>query len=63
MKDDKGRVVIPNFYKGINLDKATKKVLEEVPSEDSSIKYRTQIAVTDKVGNTIKSQFNIHLLI
>ena len=52
MKDDKGRVVIPNFYKGINLDKSTKKVLEEVPSEDSSIKYRTQIAVTDKVGNT-----------
>ena len=52
MKDDKGRVVIPNFYKGINLDKATKKVLEEVPSEDSSIKYRTQIAITDKVGNT-----------
>ena len=30
MKDDKGRVVIPYFYKGVNLDKATKKVLEEV---------------------------------
>ena len=52
MKDDDGRVVIPNFYKGIKLDEATKKVLEGVPSEDLSIKLRTQIAMTDKVGNT-----------
>jgi len=50
MKDDQGRVLIPDFYKGIKIDQATKKVLEAVPSEDASIMARTQIATTDQVG-------------
>ena len=49
-KDDQGRVLIPDFYKGIKIDPATKKVLEAVPSEDASIMARTQIATTDQVG-------------
>ena len=52
MKDDSGRVIISDFYKGIILDPATKKILEAVPLEDISIKNRTQILNTDKVGRT-----------
>lgn len=52
MKDELGRVVIPGFYNGITIDSATKKVLEAVPSEDASIKSRTQISSTDQVGQT-----------
>ena len=52
MKDELGRVVIPGFYNGITIDSATKKVLEAVPSEDASIKSRTQISSTDQVAQT-----------
>lgn len=52
MKDDEGRVVIPGFYDGIELDENTKKVLEGVPSEDTAIKKRTQTKINDQVGNT-----------
>ncbi len=52
MKDDLGRVVVPKFYNGVFIDPLTKKVLEAVPSEDASIKSRTQISTTDQVGLT-----------
>ena len=52
MKDDSGRVVVPNFYKGVNIDSSVKKILDAVPSEDTSIKSRTQISNTDRVGKT-----------
>ena len=52
MKDDEGRVIIPDFYKGIQLDVKTKEVLGAVPSEDQAILERTQIGATDKVGNS-----------
>jgi acetylornithine deacetylase/succinyl-diaminopimelate desuccinylase-like protein len=52
MKDNQGRVVISGFYDGINLDAATKKILEGVPTEDKAIKERTQIKRNDRVGNT-----------
>ena len=52
MKDDSGRVVIPDFYNGIILDDTIKKVLESVPFEDAAIKKRTQTRLNDQVGNT-----------
>ena len=45
MKDDSGRVVIPDFYNGIILDDTIKKVLESVPFEDAAIKKRTQLSL------------------
>lgn len=52
MKDEQGRVVIPGFYKGITIGAATKKILEGVPSEEKSIKERTQTKRNDRVGTT-----------
>ena len=52
MKDNNGRVTIPGFYQGIVIDSSTRKVLEAVPSEDASIKARTQIKANDQVGET-----------
>jgi len=52
MKDAKGRVLIPDFYKGISIDEATKKVLQAVPEEETSIKERTLIVEPDQVGQT-----------
>ncbi|AWX43127.1 Cys-Gly metallodipeptidase DUG1 [Flagellimonas maritima] len=51
MKDDEGRVTIPGFYDGINIDGATEKILKAVPDNESQIKERLQIAETDKVGS------------
>jgi acetylornithine deacetylase/succinyl-diaminopimelate desuccinylase-like protein len=52
MKDDDGRVVIPDFYKGISISEDVKEVLEAVPTEERAIKERTQTKINDKVGNT-----------
>ena len=51
MKDEVGKVVIPNFYDGITLDETVRKVLEGVPTEDAAIKKRTQTRLNDQVGN------------
>ncbi|MEK9613976.1 MAG: M20/M25/M40 family metallo-hydrolase [Flavobacteriaceae bacterium] len=50
MKDDEGRVIIPGFYDGITLTDEVKKLLRQVPSEDESIKQRTQTRINDQVG-------------
>ena len=52
MKDDKGRVLIPGFYSDIFLSDTVKEILEGVPSEESSIKARTQTKLNDLVGST-----------
>ena len=52
MKDDEGRVVLPDFYKGIAIDAAAKKVLNGVPEEEKAIKARTQTLRNDQVGAT-----------
>ena len=52
MKDDEGRVVLPDFYKGITIDAAAKKVLNGVPEEEKAIKARTQTLRNDQVGAT-----------
>ncbi|MBX2874226.1 MAG: M20/M25/M40 family metallo-hydrolase [Saprospiraceae bacterium] len=51
MKDDDGRVTIPGFYDGIELDAATKAILEQVPDDEEQIQAAIGIAETDKVGN------------
>lgn len=50
MKNEDGRVIIPNFYEGITLSENIKKILKNVPEAESSIKNRTKINSTDKVG-------------
>jgi len=50
MKDDDGRVTIPGFYDGINIEPETEKILRNVPDNEEEIKKRLQIVSTDKVG-------------
>ena len=51
MKDGKGRVTIPGFYDGINLDDETLKVLAEVPDDEIKMKNEMQFKTPDNVGN------------
>ncbi len=51
MKDEEGRVTIPGFYDGIELDEATKAILAQVPDDEDQIRAAIGIAETDKVGN------------
>jgi acetylornithine deacetylase/succinyl-diaminopimelate desuccinylase-like protein len=50
MKDQTGRVIIPGFYDGIALDKATLAVLENVPDNPSALNKQVGIAQPDNVG-------------
>ena len=51
MKDGEGRVTIPGFYDGINLDDETLKVLAEVPDDEIKMKNEMQFKTPDNVGN------------
>ncbi len=51
MKNDKGHVLIPGFYEGIEIDTETEKILKAVPDDEAQIKDRLQIAETDQVGS------------
>ena len=52
MKDDDGRVVIPGFYDGIQIDKYTEEILAEVPDDEKVIKAKLGIKNSDKVADT-----------
>ncbi len=52
MKDDDGRVTIPGFYDGINIDIETAQILRNVPDNEEEIKKRLQIVTPDKVGGS-----------
>ncbi len=52
MKDYSGRVIIPGFHDGINLDEETKKILNEVPDDEKTIMKNIGIANIDKVGSS-----------
>ncbi|MEM6841365.1 MAG: M20/M25/M40 family metallo-hydrolase [Bacteroidota bacterium] len=52
MKDEQGRVIIPEFYDGIELDEASQQVLRQVPDDEAAIQQKLGIAETDKVGET-----------
>ncbi|MBC8756265.1 M20/M25/M40 family metallo-hydrolase [Kordia sp. YSTF-M3] len=50
MKDDTGKVVIDNFYDGIELDAETQKLLAQVPDDNEVIRTGLGIAKADNVG-------------
>ncbi len=50
MKDDHGRVTIPGFYQGIELDDQTKKILNAVPDDENRLKVKLGIGTIDSVG-------------
>lgn len=54
MKDADGRVIIPGFYDGINLDEKTKSILAQVPDDEKNIREKIGIAESDKVGGSLQ---------
>ena len=50
MKDESGRVLIPGYYDGIELGQETRKILEQLPDDISTIHSRLQIAAPEEVG-------------
>ena len=50
MKDDYGRVTIPNFYEGIEISEDVKKILRGVPDDENKIKVKMGIAAPDQVA-------------
>lgn len=51
MKDDGGRVLIPGYYDGIELDDQTKTILESVPDNIDLIHGLLEINEAEKVGD------------
>ena len=54
MKDENGRVIIPGFYEGINLDEKTRAILAHVPDNEEAIRDKIGIAESDKVGRSLQ---------
>ncbi len=50
MKDKDGRVIVPGYYDGIELDEQVKKILAAVPDDEAAIQDLLQIAESEKVG-------------
>lgn len=54
MKDDDGRVTIPGFYDGIELDAETRRILDAVPDNEVEVQRRLGIAEPDHVAETLQ---------
>ncbi|MEE4108255.1 MAG: M20/M25/M40 family metallo-hydrolase, partial [Halieaceae bacterium] len=50
MKDADGRVTIPGFYDGIEIDADTESILRAVPDDEQQIRERLQLGSVDRVG-------------
>ncbi len=50
MKDTNGRVTIPGFYDGIELDEKTLKILDDVPDDEEKMMNDMQFKKPDNVG-------------
>jgi acetylornithine deacetylase/succinyl-diaminopimelate desuccinylase-like protein len=55
MKDDDGRVTIPGFYDGVELDADTRAILAAVPDDEEQIKRSLGIAITDSVAGSLQA--------
>ncbi len=51
MKDDDGRVIIPGFYDGVEIDQKTEQILRSIPDDEDEIMNRLQLGSIDKVGS------------
>ncbi len=54
MKDDRGRVVIPDFYEGVSLSEEVKQDLAQVPDSEAEIRKLLGIAEPDSVAGTLQ---------
>ncbi len=52
MKDEDGRVLIPDFYSGVSISEADQKAMAEVPEDPNTINVDLGIAQNEKVGNS-----------
>ena len=55
MKDEHGRVLIPGFYDGINLDEKTMNILNSVPDDENKVKVKLGIGTIDSVGTNYQT--------
>jgi len=53
-KDDAGRVQIPGWYDGIELDPSTLEALDAVPDDEEAIQRDLEVAMTDSVAPTLQ---------
>ncbi|SNR71457.1 Acetylornithine deacetylase/Succinyl-diaminopimelate desuccinylase [Maribacter sedimenticola] len=51
-KDENGRVLVKDFYKGVHLTEKEKKSLSSIPENNMSLNNRLGIATPEKVGST-----------
>jgi acetylornithine deacetylase/succinyl-diaminopimelate desuccinylase-like protein len=54
MKDEQGRVTIPGFYDGIEIDDATRRILDAVPDDEPEVMRRLGIAEADAVAGSLQ---------
>jgi acetylornithine deacetylase/succinyl-diaminopimelate desuccinylase-like protein len=54
MKDENGRVTIPGFYDGVEIDAKTKRMLDRVPDDEEAIREALGIGTIDQVGATLQ---------
>ena len=54
MKDEDGRVTIPGFYEGIELNAEARRILEAVPDDEAEIQAKLGIAEPDHVAGSLQ---------
>ena len=54
MKDQEGRVTIPGYYDGIELDEATRKMMAGVPDDVNDIREKIGFSEPDGVGENLQ---------
>ncbi len=55
MKDEHGRVTLPGYYDGVELDDETLKILRAVPDDEEAIKENMQVAGQDSVATFLQA--------
>lgn len=54
LKDEHGRVIVPGWYDGVELDEETRRILARVPDDEAWIMERLGIAGRDSVGASLQ---------